>query len=128
MQRELKTLSQAHLHAYADRELIDPRRVEVADFVKTHPNFIIYIRDYEFINQQLHKLYDGVLSEPVPKRLTSIVKKHKAKSDKRANKLFIILIGMLLGGVIGVLLHQSTQSQLMSKAKVLFETFISRMI
>ena len=55
MGKALKSLSYAHLHAYADQELVDPRRVDVADFVKTHPNLIIHIRDYELINTQLHR-------------------------------------------------------------------------
>lgn len=128
MELELKPLSHAHLHAYADQELIDPRRVEVADFVKTHPNLIIHIRDYEFINDKLHKLYDGVLSEPVPKRLILVVKNHAKKRSKRGSILYIILIGMMLGGIIGVLLHQSQQMELISKAKIIIETFISRII
>jgi len=127
MVKASKPLSYAHLHAYADKELVDPRRVDVADFVKTHPNLIIYIRDYEFINKQLHDLYDGVLNEPIPKRLVAIVKRHR-KGTKRVNKLMLILIGMVLGGAIGVLLHQSQQFEVFSKAKVLIETFISRMI
>ncbi|WP_455210899.1 anti-sigma factor family protein [Kaarinaea lacus] len=128
MERDLKPLSIAHLHAYADQELVDPRRVDVADFVKTHPKLIIHIRDYEFINKQLHKLYDSVLSEPVPERFIKLVKKHTNKRNKRSSILYIILIGMLLGGVIGVLLHQSQQMEGLSKAKVLIESFISRNI
>lgn len=123
---ELKPLSYAHLHAFADQELIDQRRVDVADFVKTHPNLQNYIRDYEFINQELHRLYDGVLSERIPKRLIATVKKHKR--NKRGNILFVILVGMLLGGIIGVLLHQSKQSELIIKAKFLLETILSRII
>jgi anti-sigma factor RsiW len=128
MGKALKPLSYAHLHAYADQELIDQRRVDVTDFVKTHPNLIINIRDYELINKQLHQLYDGVLSEPVPKRLITTVKKHKAKRNKRGNILLIILIGMIFGGVIGVLLHQSQQWDFFTKAKVLLESIISRII
>jgi len=128
MEPELKPLSYAHLHAYADQELVDPRRVDVTDFVKTHPNLIIHIRDYEFINKQLHKLYDGVLSEPVPERLIAVVKKHTKKPKKHGSILYIILIGMLLGGLIGVLLHQSQQMELISKAKVIIKSFISQNI
>ncbi len=123
MGKALKTLSHAHLHAFADQELVDQRRVDVADFVKTHPNLIIHIRDYEFINKQLHRLYDGVLSEPVPKRLVTTVKKYKR--NKRGNIVLIILVGMMLGGIIGVLLHQSQQSEFITKAMLLLESVLS---
>ncbi|MGD8591314.1 MAG: hypothetical protein PVF82_00680 [Gammaproteobacteria bacterium] len=128
MGKALKSLSYAHLHAYADQELVDPRRVDVADFVKTHPNLIIHIRDYELINTQLHRLYDGVLAEPIPKRLISTVKKHKTKRNKRGSILLIILIGMILGGVIGVFLHQSQQLEFITNTKLLLEKMISRII
>jgi len=60
MEKQKSQVSYAHLHAYTDQELVDQRRVDVADFVKTHPNLVIYLRDYQFLNEQLHKLYDGV--------------------------------------------------------------------
>ena len=84
--------------------------------------------DYELINTQLHRLYDGVLAEPIPKRLISTVKKHKTKRNKRGSILLIILIGMILGGVIGVFLHQSQQLEFITNTKLLLEKMISRII
>jgi anti-sigma factor RsiW len=129
MEKQKSQVSYAHLHAYTDQELVDQRRVDVADFVKTHPNLVIYLRDYQFLNEQLHKLYDGVLLEPVPKRLINVVKKHKTKKSSWKNILMMIWVGMLLGAVIGVLLHhQSHEVALITKAKQVIETIILRYI
>jgi anti-sigma factor RsiW len=128
MEKQKTQVSYAHLHAYTDQELIDQRRVDVADFVKTHPNLIIYVRDYQFINDQLHKLYDGVLHEPIPERLLSMVKNHKAKRGQWKNVMIMIWVGMVLGAVIGIWLHQSQDEGIVTKAKLVFESIISKFL
>ena len=128
MSNVTKPLSYAHLHAYADQELIDQRRVDVADFVKTHPNIIIHVRDYQLINQKLHELFDVVLNEPVPERLLKVLKQHSARRRKWTSKLFIILVGMVLGGIIGVVLHTSRHLDLITNVKDLLESLISRVM
>jgi len=123
-----KPLSHAHLHAFADRILVDRKRVDVSDFVKTHPNLIIYIRDYQFINEQLHKLYDRVLDEPVPERLIAIVKNHSKKASHSRQILIMILTGMILGGIIGVILHQTQSTHDVVEMLRMLKAFISRFI
>jgi anti-sigma factor RsiW len=128
MEKQKAVLSYAHLHAFTDQELVDQRRVDVADFVKTHPNLVIHVRDYQLINDQLHKLYDGVLNEPIPKRLLSMVKKHTTKHSSWRKILIMIWTGMVLGAVIGVLLHQSHDAELLTKARQVIETIITQFL
>lgn len=123
-----KPLSHAHLHAFADRILVDRKRVDVSDFVKTHPNLIIYIRDYQFINEQLHKLYDRVLDEPIPERLIAIVKNRGKKASHSRQILIMILTGMILGGIIGVILHQTQSTHDVVEMLRMLKAFISRFI
>ena len=122
-----KPLSHAHLHAFADRILVDRKRVDVSDFVKTHPNLIIYIRDYQFINEQLHKLYDRVLDEPIPERLLATVKNHGKKASHTRQILMMIVTGMILGGIIGVILHQTQSTQMVRDALSMLQAFITRL-
>lgn len=132
MEQQKTILSYAHLHAYTDHELVDQRRVDVDDFVKTHPKLNIHIREYQFINEQLHELYDGVLREPVPECLIAMVKNPNSNRSMKRSRwrttLYTIFMGMVLGGIIGVLLHQYQSLELIAKAKTLFETFISQFI
>jgi anti-sigma factor RsiW len=128
MENPNTVLSYAHLHAFADQELVDQRRVDVADFVKTHPNLIIHVRDYQLINDQLHKLYDGVLNEPIPKRILAMVKKHTTKRSSWKKILIMVWTGMVLGAVIGILLHQSHDTELVTKARQVIETIITQFL
>lgn len=136
MQVEQKAISYAHLHAYVDNELTKQRRADVAKYLNSHPSFIICVKDYQDINNNLHKLFDIVLEEPVPEKLLQTVsnENYLRNENKASNNLFIkhkllvVILGMILGSFIGVALHKSHDLKLLSKAVYIVETFVSRLI
>ena len=132
--KDLRPLSHAHLHAYVDEKLNKRRRADVIDFLETHPDLTNFVKDYDFINQRLHRLFDAVLEEPVPQHLIDIVKKEtkagKSKRQKSRNRgrFSIILLGMLLGSTFGFLAHQNKDSEIVVKAKTVVEKIITQII
>jgi anti-sigma factor RsiW len=65
MNSKAKPVSDEELHAYVDGELDEQRRVEVEDWLASHPWAAARVRDYGRIRERLHVRFDQVLSEPV---------------------------------------------------------------
>lgn len=64
-------ITEADLHAYADGQLEPVRRAEVEAYLAAHPDAAAQVWQWRMLDQQLHASYAGVLSEPVPLRLTA---------------------------------------------------------
>ena len=133
----LKPLTYAHLHAYVDKDLIEQRRVDVTLYVKTHPDKLICIRDYQFINKQLHKLLDGVLSEPVPERLLNILTSNQTKFKRKRcnvkrlwkNKILIVLLIVTIScGISAALVHGTHELTLLAETLYKIKTVFSHII
>jgi anti-sigma factor RsiW len=62
-------VTEADLHAYADRQLNPVRHAEVAQFRDTHPEERARVEMWQRHNALLSALLDPVLDEPVPLRL-----------------------------------------------------------
>lgn len=54
------------LHAFADGLLATERRSAIESWLASRPDEAARVADYSRINAELHRLYDPVLSEPVP--------------------------------------------------------------
>lgn len=94
------------LHAYADDRLPPERRREVERWLAEHPEFRERIEVWRSQNAQLHEVFDAVLDEPVPARLTaaSTVRKHLLP------RMAAAVAWLALGVVLGFLLRGQTTS------------------
>lgn len=139
MNNELKHLSQAHLHAYVDKELNRHRRGDVTDFIKTHPNLTSYLKDYHVLNDKLHKMFDGVVNEPLPENILNVLvldratkkslqMKQAKKGSAFRNTIILVFLGMVFGGFIGLMLQQSSHLEIISKAKAILSQLITSII
>jgi hypothetical protein len=86
MNEQPKSLSRAHLHAYVDNALKQTRRADVVDLLKTHPDLTEHVRAYRQINQELHKLFDRVLQEPLPQNLDDRRDKQPGEQEPRRGR------------------------------------------
>lgn len=59
------------LHAYVDRELDSARMTEVEAWLSRDPQAAETVREYRQQRELLHRLFDGVLEEPIPVRMRS---------------------------------------------------------
>jgi anti-sigma factor RsiW len=64
-------ITEADLHAYVDGKLPAARRAEVAAYLEQRPEEADRLRAYTAQNAQLRALFNPVLDEPVPGRLTA---------------------------------------------------------
>lgn len=62
-------IAEADLHAYADGQLPDARRDEVAEFLAQQPQALGRVASWQQQNRALRALLDPVLDEPLPLRL-----------------------------------------------------------
>ena len=62
-------VSEAELHAYADRQLTAERAAEVATWLARRPDEAGRVRAWEAHRRELHALFDPVLAEAVPPAL-----------------------------------------------------------
>lgn len=63
-------VTEADLHAYVDGRLPPARRAEVEAYLASRPEEAARVQAYATQNHALHGLFDAVLDEPVPPRLT----------------------------------------------------------
>lgn len=59
-------ITEADLHAYADRQLSGQRTALVEQYLATHPQEQERVRDWQQQNRLLHRWLDPVLDEPLP--------------------------------------------------------------
>jgi anti-sigma factor RsiW len=65
----MSTIMETDLHAYADRQLDESRRVEVESHLAHDPAASESVRIWREQNEALRALYNPMLNEPVPQRL-----------------------------------------------------------
>lgn len=66
-------IGEADLHAYVDGQLGPERRAEIDAYLAAHPEAAEQVRALRAQNQALHASFDGVMNEPVPLRLASVL-------------------------------------------------------
>jgi anti-sigma factor RsiW len=68
----MSNLAETDLHAYADGQLDDARRVQVEAHLANDPAATESVRVWRDQNEALRALYNPVLNEPVPQRLFAV--------------------------------------------------------
>jgi anti-sigma factor RsiW len=95
-------VTETELHQFIDGELDEARSREIALIVAGDPALGKTIERYRHINRRLADFYDDGLSAPVPSRLLVAL---SGSGGKRAWRAAAALAWMLVGGLIGYLLH-----------------------
>lgn len=67
----MQAITDDDLQAYADAQLDAARRPQVEAYLAEHPDARARVQQIRDQAQALHRLYDGVLNEPLPPRLRS---------------------------------------------------------
>ena len=97
-------VTEAELQAYADGRLPQARRAEVEAWLAARTEEAERIGTYRKLNEELHALYDPLLSEPVPPRL-----ERAATRAFRRRSLGLaaawMAVGVAVGSVAGWQLH-----------------------
>lgn len=94
--------SEAELQAYVDGQLSPTQRTQVEVYLAEHPDVAEQVSAYQKQNQLLHGLFDHVLDEPLPERLTSVT---TTKSRRKLYRIAAVFAWVMLGGVSGFLLR-----------------------
>ena len=72
MNKDAHPVNDVDLHAYVDGELDEGRRLDVEAYLAGNPEAAEQVRQYQQINQDLHRLFDPVLNESVPAALVPV--------------------------------------------------------
>lgn len=105
-----RPVTEADLHAYADGLLSEVRYVEIDDYLSTRPEERARVDAWRMQNEGLRRLFDPVLDEPVPARLTSGMTGWSQRFGARAGRYAAAILLALTGGVGGWALHGAVQS------------------
>jgi anti-sigma factor RsiW len=97
------TPDEAELQAYVDGRLSSARRAQVEAYLADHPDAAEQVRAYQDQNQLLHGLFDQVLQEPVPEKLTAVTA--AAGNKAKFYRVAAVFAWLMLGGVSGFLLR-----------------------
>jgi anti-sigma factor RsiW len=102
MSEPMLTVNEDELLAYADGQLDEARRAEVAAWLSDHPAEASRVEEYRRQNEALHALFDPVLEEPVPPRL------HRPQPASWRMPLLrhaAVVAWLAIGGTLGWFLH-----------------------
>ena len=75
----MKRLTMSDINAYLDGALSDEERREVELVIKTDIEAAALLQQYRQHVQELHRIYDGVLNEPVPERMLDLLRRRKTE-------------------------------------------------
>lgn len=103
-----EAVTESDLQAYADGELPEARRADVAAWLAAHPEDAERIETYRRIAEELRSSYQGVLHEPVPAHLAGAV--HRGRARRIALVAGWIVLGAALGVLGGWQLHSMQRS------------------
>jgi len=103
-------ITDADLHAYVDGLLSADRLADVSEHLQQHPEQAAHLRSFRQQNQALHMLFDPVLDEAVPPRLT---RRHRS-GWQLLQQYAALLIVAVCAGIGGWYLHAASQSPAMA--------------
>ncbi|GMQ87414.1 MAG: anti-sigma factor [Gammaproteobacteria bacterium] len=119
MTKGVLPVNDADLHAYVDGELDESRRVDIEAYLAGNPDAAEQVRQYQQLNQNLHRLFDPVLNEPVPAALVPVSTGSHAGYGWLPGMRAAALAGIVLvSGLGGWLLHSRTSATESSVALV----------
>lgn len=94
--------TEAEIQAYVDDRLSPTRRAQVEAYLAEHPAAAVKVRAYQEQNQMLHGLFDHVVDEPIPEKISAIT----ANTVRRTRYRYAVVIAwFLVGGISGYLLR-----------------------
>ena len=94
--KDQQSVNTTELHAYLDKQLDENQRKQIEADLNYDEQARENLQAYQNLNHALHKLYDPVLEEHIPKRLLSIPS-HRASYPAMAASVFFFVFGALLG-------------------------------
>ncbi len=77
----MKRLDMNDINAYLDGALSDTERREIEAALESDPQARALLNRYRRQVEELHRLYDSVLDEPVPEAMLSILQGRAGKPD-----------------------------------------------
>lgn len=92
------------LHAYADGQLDETRRLTVEAWLAANPADAVCVRDWVQQNRILHAAFDPVLNEPLPVALARLAQREPSRTSWRVGlaAAFAIVASGLLGYAAGL--------------------------
>ena len=106
-------ITETDIQAYVDGQLSPDRRAKVEQYLAEHPEQADKVRAYREQNQMLHGMFDRVLDEPIPKRLTEVTVK---KSSYKVYRFAAMMAWLLIGGAGGYLMRGEVTHTVMVQA------------
>lgn len=111
-----ESIAEETLQDYLDGRLSDRRRAEVAAYLAKHPQKAAEIEALRYQDDTLRSLGAEILEEPVPERLTAVLRSaggeraapHGTRSSRLMQSAAALLI-FALGGVLGWAVHSQMQ-------------------
>ncbi|MEQ1518049.1 MAG: anti-sigma factor [Usitatibacteraceae bacterium] len=104
-------ITEADIQAYVDARHAQDRRAEIEDYLAAHPDAAQRAAAYREQNEQLHALFDPVLDETVPERLSVAPPAATGAKPERggrfeARRFASVVAWIALGGLLGWTLHE----------------------
>ena len=118
MNDDESVVNDADLHAYVDGELDDRRRLQVEAWLAANPKARARVSQYRQLNQDLHRLYDPILNEPLPATLVPSPGEVKSRRWPGLLQAAALAGAMLVSGAGGWLLHDRSGAATGSAALV----------
>jgi len=100
-----KPIEESDLHAYVDGALDEAAGAEVEAWLAAHPEDAARVHAYKLQNTQLHRIFDGVLDEPLPAALTAPAAGRAARSPPLWMRIAAAVALLFIGGAAGWGLH-----------------------
>ncbi|MFJ7567564.1 anti-sigma factor family protein [Herminiimonas sp. NPDC097707] len=107
-------VTEADLHAYVDGVLSEARSAEVAAYLAARPEELARMQVYREQNAALRELFNPVLDEPVPSRLSAGLIDRSGQFARYAAGLLIAIVS----GAGGWMLHGATQADMLAGSSV----------
>ena len=74
----MKHLTMSDINAYLDGALNEERRREIEEAIRTDVEAASLLQQYRQQVRELHRIYDGVLKEPVPDQMLDLLRSKRA--------------------------------------------------
>ena len=99
---DISTPTEAEIQAYVDGHLGPERRAQVETYLAEHPAAAEQVRAYREQNRMLHGMFDHVIKEPVPERLTAVT---VGSPRRKLIRIAAVFAWLTIGGISGFILR-----------------------